>query len=120
MVGAGPCGLRMAIESALLGAKVVIIEMRDYISRNNVLHLWPFVIQDMIAIGAKEFYPKFASGNLNHVSKLLVASLLSYQSLQFVNHVLKITIAYLTRKQEAFFPSMLKESACYNSVLSYT
>ncbi|XP_055349227.1 F-actin-monooxygenase mical2-like [Paramacrobiotus metropolitanus] len=65
IVGAGPCGLRMAIEAALLGAKVVVVEKRDRFSRNNVLHLWPFVITDLLQLGAKKFYPKFCSGNVD-------------------------------------------------------
>lgn len=33
IIGAGPCGLRMAIESALLGARTVVIEKRHHFSR---------------------------------------------------------------------------------------
>ena len=69
IVGAGPCGLRMAIECALLGAKVVVIDMRSYISRNNVLHLWPFVIQDIKLLGGKIFHSRFCVGAIDHVSK---------------------------------------------------
>jgi len=53
IIGAGPCGLRAAIDAQLLGAKVVVIEKREKLSRNNVLHLWPFVITDLRALGAK-------------------------------------------------------------------
>jgi len=69
IIGAGPCGLRTAIEAQLLGAKVVIVEKRDRISRNNVLHLWPFVIQDLRALGAKKFFGKFCAGSIDHISK---------------------------------------------------
>ena len=72
IIGAGPCGLRMAVEAALLGAKVTVVEMRDYIARNNVLHLWPFVIHDLKALGARVFSPKFCSGSVEHVSKYSV------------------------------------------------
>ena len=68
IIGAGPSGLRCAIECQLLGAKVVLIEKRDVFSRNNVLHIWPFVIQDLKALGAKRFYPKFCAGSINHIS----------------------------------------------------
>ncbi|GAU88379.1 hypothetical protein RvY_01088 [Ramazzottius varieornatus] len=68
IVGAGPCGLRAAIEAALLGAKVVVLEKRDRFSRNNVLHLWPFVISDLRSLGAKKFYPKFCGGSVDHIS----------------------------------------------------
>ncbi|XP_072419498.1 F-actin-monooxygenase mical1-like isoform X5 [Chiloscyllium punctatum] len=68
VLGAGPCGLRTAIELAFLGAKVVIVEKRESFSRNNVLHLWPFTIHDLRALGAKKFYGKFCSGSLDHIS----------------------------------------------------
>ncbi|KAG7313585.1 hypothetical protein JYU34_000737 [Plutella xylostella] len=68
IIGAGPCGLRAAIECQLLGAKVVVVEKRDRMSRNNVLHLWPFVIQDLRALGAKKFLGKFCAGSIDHIS----------------------------------------------------
>ncbi|XP_068852147.1 F-actin-monooxygenase MICAL1 isoform X5 [Aphelocoma coerulescens] len=68
VVGAGPCGLRVAIELALLGARVVLLEKRDSFSRNNVLHLWPFTIHDLRALGAKKFYGRFCTGTLDHIS----------------------------------------------------
>ncbi|XP_060809682.1 F-actin-monooxygenase Mical isoform X1 [Amyelois transitella] len=37
-------------------------------SRNNVLHLWPFVIQDLRALGAKKFFGKFCAGSIDHIS----------------------------------------------------
>nr|XP_053649636.1 F-actin-monooxygenase MICAL3-like [Cherax quadricarinatus] len=68
IIGAGPCGLRSAIECQLLGAKVVVVEKRDRLSRNNVLHLWPFVISDLKQLGAKKFYGKFCAGAIDHIS----------------------------------------------------
>ncbi|XP_028257093.1 protein-methionine sulfoxide oxidase mical2b isoform X3 [Parambassis ranga] len=68
IIGGGPCGLRTAIELALLGAKVVVIEKRDSFSRNNVLHLWPFTIHDLRGLGAKKFYGKFCAGAIDHIS----------------------------------------------------
>ncbi|NXX38381.1 MICA3 monooxygenase, partial [Tricholaema leucomelas] len=68
VVGAGPCGLRVAIELALLGAHVVLLEKRDSFSRNNVLHLWPFTIHDLRMLGAKKFYGRFCTGMLDHIS----------------------------------------------------
>uniref|UniRef100_A0A663MDL6 Molecule interacting with CasL protein 1 n=1 Tax=Athene cunicularia TaxID=194338 RepID=A0A663MDL6_ATHCN len=68
VVGAGPCGLRAAIELVLLGARVVLVEKRDSFSRNNVLHLWPFTIHDLRALGAKKFYGRFCTGTLDHIS----------------------------------------------------
>ncbi|XP_012287376.1 F-actin-monooxygenase Mical isoform X2 [Orussus abietinus] len=68
IIGGGPCGLRSAIEAQLLGAKVVVMEKRDRMSRNNVLHLWPFVIQDLRSLGAKKFFGKFCAGSIDHIS----------------------------------------------------
>ncbi|XP_056272569.1 F-actin-monooxygenase mical2b isoform X3 [Pseudoliparis swirei] len=68
VIGGGPCGLRAAIELALLGCKVVVIEKRDTFSRNNVLHLWPFTIHDLRGLGAKKFYGKFCAGTIDHIS----------------------------------------------------
>ncbi|XP_058273406.1 protein-methionine sulfoxide oxidase mical3b isoform X12 [Hemibagrus wyckioides] len=68
IIGAGPCGLRTAIELSFLGARVVLVEKRDTFSRNNVLHLWPFTIQDLRGLGAKKFYGKFCAGAIDHIS----------------------------------------------------
>eukprot|EP01117_Protostelium_nocturnum_P011187 TRINITY_DN4061_c0_g1_i1.p1 TRINITY_DN4061_c0_g1~~TRINITY_DN4061_c0_g1_i1.p1 ORF type:complete len:501 (+),score=163.27 TRINITY_DN4061_c0_g1_i1:92-1594(+) len=63
IVGAGLAGLRTAIECSLMGCeRVTVIEKREEFSRLNILHLWPFVIQDLRALGAKEFWSKFAIG----------------------------------------------------------
>uniref|UniRef100_G1P102 Molecule interacting with CasL protein 1 n=1 Tax=Myotis lucifugus TaxID=59463 RepID=G1P102_MYOLU len=67
VVGAGPCGLRAAVELALLG-RVVLVEKRTKFSRHNVLHLWPFTIHDLRALGAKKFYGRFCTGTLDHIS----------------------------------------------------
>ena len=37
-------------------------------SRHNVLHLWPYVITDLKNLGAKAFYGKFATGQIEHIS----------------------------------------------------
>ena len=71
MIGAGPVGLRSAIEAALLGAKVEVVEKRSDFSRNNVLHLWPFLLTDLRNLGAKKFYGKFCSGDLDHISECM-------------------------------------------------
>ncbi|XP_062282751.1 F-actin-monooxygenase mical1 isoform X2 [Scomber scombrus] len=68
VLGAGPCGLRTAIELSLLGAQVVVLEKRESFSRNNVLHLWPYTICDLRGLNAKKFYGKFCTGALDHIS----------------------------------------------------
>ena len=67
VVGAGPVGLRFAIEASLLGASVFVVEKRSSFSRNNVLHLWPFLIDDLKSLGAKKFYGKFCAGAIDHI-----------------------------------------------------
>lgn len=71
VIGCGPCGLRFAVEAALLGAKVVVLEKRNSFSRNNVLHLWPFLICDLKNLGAKKFFGRFCAGTLDHISKYI-------------------------------------------------
>lgn len=68
IIGCGPVGLRLSIECAMLGFKCTIVEKRDRFSRNNVLHLWPFTIQDLKDLGAKMFYGKFCAGSIDHIS----------------------------------------------------
>ncbi|XP_052450051.1 F-actin-monooxygenase mical1 [Carassius gibelio] len=68
VLGAGPCGLRTAIELALLGAQVVVLEKRSSFTRNNVLHLWLYTIRDLLNLGAKKFYGRFCSGSIHHIS----------------------------------------------------
>lgn len=59
IIGAGPVGLRAAVETALLGGQVVVLEKRKHFSRENILHLWPWVVQDLTALGAKVLFPSF-------------------------------------------------------------
>lgn len=72
IVGAGPVGMRLAIECALLGCEPVIVEKRHYFSRNNVLHLWPFTIDDLKRLGAKKFYGQFCAGAIDHISTCIL------------------------------------------------
>ncbi|KAL4107014.1 hypothetical protein PRIC1_005049 [Phytophthora ramorum] len=69
IVGAGPVGLRAAIELALLGSHVSVLEKRTKFSRENMLHLWPWVVQDLATLGAKVLFSKFCrSRTYFHVS----------------------------------------------------
>ncbi|KAL3659028.1 hypothetical protein V7S43_015915 [Phytophthora oleae] len=69
IVGAGPVGLRAAIELALLGGHVSVLEKRTKFSRENMLHLWPWVVQDLASIGAKILFKNFCkSKTYFHVS----------------------------------------------------
>eukprot|EP00959_Pyramimonas_sp_CCMP1952_P074015 1547022-Pyramimonas_sp.AAC.1 len=46
IVGAGPAGLRTAVHLMMMGADVLVVEKRPYLTRNNVLHLWPTTVQE--------------------------------------------------------------------------
>ncbi len=72
IVGAGPVGMRLAIDCVLLGAEVALVEKRGSYSRNNVLHLWPCTIEDLKQLGAKKFYGKFCAGAIDHISELFI------------------------------------------------
>ena len=67
VIGAGPVGLRAAVEAVLLGARVDLVEKRDSFTRNNSLHLWPFLITDLKNLGAKKFYGRFCSSTIDHI-----------------------------------------------------
>lgn len=78
IIGAGPVGLRTAVEAALLGAKVDVLEKRTTFSRNNVLKLWQFMIVDLKKLGAKRLYPRFCFGTIEHISELHTYHMHSY------------------------------------------
>ena len=67
VVGAGPCGLRSAIETQFLGAQTIVVEKRQDFTRNNVLKLWKFLVEDLKSIGIKKLYGGFATGEVNHI-----------------------------------------------------
>ena len=67
VIGAGPVGLRCAVELAMCGASVVVIEQRRAFTRANILKLWPFLVHDLRTLGAKIFFPQYCIGGLMHI-----------------------------------------------------
>lgn len=68
VVGAGPIGLRAAIELAASGADVEVLEGRENFSRLQVVHLWEMVEADLIELGVKLIDPSiFAAVDLRRV-----------------------------------------------------
>eukprot|EP00928_Gymnodinium_smaydae_P008439 TRINITY_DN13079_c1_g3_i1.p1 TRINITY_DN13079_c1_g3~~TRINITY_DN13079_c1_g3_i1.p1 ORF type:complete len:631 (-),score=50.85 TRINITY_DN13079_c1_g3_i1:300-2192(-) len=67
IVGAGPGGLRLAVELCLFGATVHIIESRTTFSRYNVLKLWKFTELDLVGIGVLDLYTKLLSYQVKRV-----------------------------------------------------
>ncbi|GMF42602.1 unnamed protein product [Phytophthora fragariaefolia] len=69
IVGAGPVGLRAAVDLAIMGSHVTVLEKRKRFSRENMLHLWPWVVQDLASLGAKVLFRHFCrSRTYFHVS----------------------------------------------------
>jgi 2-polyprenyl-6-methoxyphenol hydroxylase-like FAD-dependent oxidoreductase len=83
VIGAGPCGLRTAIETQMMGAQTVIIERRDDFTRNNVLKLWKFLLEDLKSLGAKKLFGMFCVGNINHVGIKNLQLILSKVSVDY-------------------------------------
>ena len=67
VIGAGPCGLRTAIETQFLGAQTVVAEKRENFTRNNILKLWKFVVEDLKMLGVKSVLKQFCTGSVNHI-----------------------------------------------------
>mmetsp|Transcript_79284 Transcript_79284/g.157000 ORF Transcript_79284/g.157000 Transcript_79284/m.157000 type:complete len:834 (-) Transcript_79284:97-2598(-) len=57
VVGAGPVGLRCALELRLLGAEVVVLEKRTEFDRVNRVLLWGWCGEDLKSWGAKVLEP---------------------------------------------------------------
>jgi hypothetical protein len=98
VVGAGPCGLRAAIELRLLGARVTVVDGRTEFSRINQLHLWSWCGEELKALGARVLEPPpsdFGSNpdllhvGISELQKLLVkvALLLGVEVLLGTNYV---------------------------------
>ncbi len=63
--GAGPVGLRAAVELAMLDFDVVVIEKRPTFSRVNIITFWGETMNDMVSLGAKVYCPNIlTSGDI--------------------------------------------------------
>ena len=92
VIGAGPSGLRTAIETQFLGAHTVVVEKRSNFTRNNVLKLWKFVVEDLKSLGIKSLFRKFCTGNINHISiktlQLVLAKICLIAGIDITSNVL--------------------------------
>ncbi|GAB6020606.1 hypothetical protein CHUAL_003283 [Chamberlinius hualienensis] len=68
IVGAGPTGLRMAIESRFLGADVVIVDSRTTFARYNIAYLWQQAVDDLQSLKPRHFCSDFFTGSHNTIS----------------------------------------------------
>jgi hypothetical protein len=65
--GGGPCGLRSAVELALLGFNVTLVEKRTFFSRHNILKTWTPTVEDLISLGFKTYFPNFQIHGLHAI-----------------------------------------------------
>ena len=61
VLGGGPIGMRAAVEMALLGHSVSVLESRDTCSRLNVLKLWEETTIDLDSLGLKSIDADYAN-----------------------------------------------------------
>lgn len=64
--GAGPCGLRAAVEALLLGIEVELIDLRTDFSRHNILKTWQATVDDLLSLGLAQFVPGFRKHGVLH------------------------------------------------------
>jgi len=62
--GAGPVGLRAAVELIMMGFHVKIIEKRPNFSRANILTFWDETMNEMLSLGAKSYFPSLQATGL--------------------------------------------------------
>ena len=105
VLGGGPIGLRAAIELALCGCSVHLIESRDKFVRLNVLHLWEWVEADLIELGIKALDPSvFAAADFKHVATCQMQhSLLKVALLLGVHLHFECPVTSLAALEEAGF-----------------
>jgi hypothetical protein len=65
--GGGPCGLRSAVELAMLGFNVTLVEKRTFFSRHNILKTWTPTVEDLISLGFKTYFPNFQIHGLHAI-----------------------------------------------------
>ena len=70
---------------------MICVDKRDEFSRNNVIHLWPNVINDMYTFEAKRLYGQFCVGSIDHISirqlQLILLKIALIYGLVFVPNV---------------------------------
>ena len=87
--GAGPVGLRAAVEAAMMGMEVWLLEKRETFSRVNILTLWKQTADDLVSFGARAFYPRFSNlANFLHLGTREIQLTLLKNALLLGVHVL--------------------------------
>ena len=64
IIGAGPAGLRMAINLALLGCPdITVMDRRDWFSRKQIVQIWKITYRDLEKLGIRDIMPSFNSAS---------------------------------------------------------
>jgi hypothetical protein len=98
IAGAGPVGLRAAVEAVLCGfVSVDVVELRADFSRLNVLKTWKATLADLVALGHKILCPSQQTHGFAYVgtrdlqATLLKVALLLGVRFQFESRVVGVT-----------------------------
>jgi len=72
VAGAGPVGLRSAVEAALLGFPTTIVERRTQVSRHNIIKTWQHTVDDFVGLGAQVFFPGLRAHDVPHLATRVI------------------------------------------------
>jgi hypothetical protein len=72
VAGAGPVGLRSAIEAILLGFPTTIVERRTQVSRHNIIKTWQHTVDDFVSLGAQVFFPGLRAHDVPHLATRVI------------------------------------------------
>ncbi|RKO90203.1 hypothetical protein BDK51DRAFT_49929 [Blyttiomyces helicus] len=80
--GAGPCGLRAAVELAAIGHSVTVVELRKDFSRHNMIKTWRGTVMDLGTLGLGQ-YTGFAPHGMLHLETRVIQLVLLKTALLF-------------------------------------
>jgi len=86
--GAGPVGLRVAVEAQMLGFQVTVVEKRSDFSIANIITFWNETMDDMLSLAARTYCPNIVTaGDVRHLGTREVQLVLLKDLLLFGGHV---------------------------------
>lgn len=125
IVGAGPVGLRAAVEAALSGiAAVDVIELRADFSRLNVIKTWPATLADLLGFGHKILCPSQQTHGFAYVgTRDMQATLLKVALLLGVRFRFESRVVGVTRVDDAWHavvvPTPPRSSTAQHDALAF-
>lgn len=86
--GAGPVGLRVAVEAQMLGFQVTVVEKRTDFSRANIITFWKETMDDILSLAARTYCPNIVTaGDVRHLGTREVQLVLLKDLLLFGGNV---------------------------------